>query len=496
MSESVLSSPPGFDRRCDEYSKWKKLYNVWNVVTQAAKKTRGGLIILSLDEETRDEVLEQITIDDIKGKKSAEKVIHVLDNIFKKDESLTAYNIYEEFETYTRPANCAVSDYCNEFRRKYQKVKATGTELSEPVLAYRLLKSANLNKADVRLIKATVPLMTFDEMSQQLNKTFLGEIPNLLHSVNPTKKKRKRQNKGDQWIKRKGNSVNEKSEVISSEKSEVSPIKSQKIKERNPLDFHGNRTRCKICESRNHRENDCPDKEPRKMFQESVNQSLDSYTDDNILTYRINYFESLQENDSKNMNATDSSQNAKLVSSPTKKEKRLQREVNQQYVMNTDTKQCNSIEKCEKDQPKNGSESLNTLSTTKEVMDKHLNGWKNIRSRKRKWSYNNQKSSVSNAASYNVYPKSYVPKCFTCYRLGHVCRDCPIRKYNHTDFSLINNVDMPVSTNYEKQTENWYHDDLSSKIIPRGHVVKNKYHSVYRCHKSFHCGHCGSVGKM
>ena len=74
MSESVLSSPPGFDRRCDEYSKWKKLYNVWNVVTQAAKKTRGGLIILSLDEETRDEVLEQITIDDIKGKKAQKRL--------------------------------------------------------------------------------------------------------------------------------------------------------------------------------------------------------------------------------------------------------------------------------------------------------------------------------------------------------------------------------------------------------------------------------------
>ena len=189
------------------------------------------------------------------------------------------------------------------------------------------------------------------------------------------------------------------------------------------------------------------------------------------------------------MNATNSGQNAELVSSSTKKEKRLQREVNQQYVMNTDTKQCNSIEKCEKDQPKNGSESLNTLSTTKEVMDKHLNGWKNIRSRKKEWSYNNHKSSVSNTASYNVYPKSYMPKCFTCYRLGHDLGHCPIRKYNHTDFSLINNVKMPVSTNYEKQTENWYHDDLSSKIIPRGHVVKNKYHSVYRCHKCFHCGH-------
>ena len=52
----ILSTPPVFDRRRDEYSKWKKLYNVWNVVTQAAKKTGGGLLILSFDEDTRDEL--------------------------------------------------------------------------------------------------------------------------------------------------------------------------------------------------------------------------------------------------------------------------------------------------------------------------------------------------------------------------------------------------------------------------------------------------------
>ena len=197
----ILSSPPVFDRRRDEYSKWKKLYSVWSIVSKVAKKTRGGLIILSLDEETREEVLEQLAIDDLKGKNSEKKVITVLDEIFKKDESVTAYKIYEEFELYTRPANCAVSDYCKEFHRKYQKVKGSGNELSEPVLAYRLLKSANLNETDVKLIIATVPQITYDEMSKQLKKTFVGEIPNMPQSrcTNPTTKKRRRY-KGDQSL--------------------------------------------------------------------------------------------------------------------------------------------------------------------------------------------------------------------------------------------------------------------------------------------------------
>ena len=235
-STDILSSPPVFDRRRDEYSKWKKLYSVWSIVSKVAKKTRGGLIILSLDEETREEVLEQLAIDDLKGKNSEKRVITVLDEIFKKDESITAYKIYEEFELYTRPANCAVSDYCKEFHRKYQKVKGSGNELSEPVLAYRLLKSANLNETDVKLIIATVPQITYDEMSKQLQKTFVGEIPSITNSCskNSSTKKRRRQNKCGQSIK----------DHLISDKSEVGHPKFKKVKGNNPVDSYGNMILC------------------------------------------------------------------------------------------------------------------------------------------------------------------------------------------------------------------------------------------------------------
>ena len=167
-----VKSPPTFNKKRDEYSKWKKLYNVWEAITKVEKNSRGGLIVFALDEETRDEVLENISIDDLKAEEGAEKVITELDKLFKKDDSITAFEIYEDFENYTRPRNRSIADHCHEFNRRYQKVKASGTTLSEHVLAFRLLKSSNLSDAETRLIKATIPKMTHEEMAKQLKKAF------------------------------------------------------------------------------------------------------------------------------------------------------------------------------------------------------------------------------------------------------------------------------------------------------------------------------------
>ena len=50
----ILNSPQVFDRLSDEYSKWKKL----SIVRQVAKRNEGGLVLLSLDENTRKNLFE------------------------------------------------------------------------------------------------------------------------------------------------------------------------------------------------------------------------------------------------------------------------------------------------------------------------------------------------------------------------------------------------------------------------------------------------------
>ena len=52
------------------------------------------------------------------------------------------------------------------------KIKSYGTTMSDDLLAYRLLKSANLSSYHEELIKATIPDLQFDLMKGQLKKTF------------------------------------------------------------------------------------------------------------------------------------------------------------------------------------------------------------------------------------------------------------------------------------------------------------------------------------
>ena len=335
MSGISSKSPPGFNRQIDEYSKWKKLYQVWEAITKEEKKTRGGLIILALDEQTREEVLENVTIDNIKAENGADQVIEALDTIFKKDDSLTAFEAYENFEIYTRPSDGTIGDHCHEFNRRYQKVKATGTTLSDPVLAYRLLKSSNLSDSETRLIKATTSKMTHDEMAKQLKKAFNG----MTASISQVKIKEEREDenetlygassrqhnrrynrsstppKGYNYHKdnsssnkygrdysppkgytyRKDNQTFNKHEKFEQTPKYEQTSSTRRKKGRNPLDMYGNITRCQICDSVNHWRNSCPDRNISTYQEEVEVDNKDLWEEEEKLTYEISHAVTLGE---------------------------------------------------------------------------------------------------------------------------------------------------------------------------------------------------------
>ena len=162
--------PPAFNKKTDDYTRWKKKFDVWEIITDVADTKRGGLLFLRLDDDTQDDVLETVTTAQLKEADGANKVITALNRIFQKDESVTAFEDYEDFTNYERSSGVSIAEYCHQFHRKYLKVKASGTELSEPVLAYSLLRSANLSDTDVKLVRATINTLTYDAMKLQLKK--------------------------------------------------------------------------------------------------------------------------------------------------------------------------------------------------------------------------------------------------------------------------------------------------------------------------------------
>ena len=171
LSDETMN-PPSFDRKVDSYAKWKRKLGLWLNITDIAKTKLAALIILRLDDDTQDVVLDVLREEDIMSEGGVEKVLDELDNIFQIDPCITAYEDYKEFVSYQRPEYLSVNEFCRQFERKLKKVESAGTKLADNVLAYKLLKSASLERNNELLIKAIVTEMKYAEVMYQLKRVF------------------------------------------------------------------------------------------------------------------------------------------------------------------------------------------------------------------------------------------------------------------------------------------------------------------------------------
>ena len=97
--------------------------------------------------------------------------INRLNLLFKKDSAVTKYQGFES-NAFKRPSAMSFQAFLNEFDKRLFKTKTYDTTMSDNILAYQLLKSANLSTHYEELIKATIPDLQYNIMKDQLQKTF------------------------------------------------------------------------------------------------------------------------------------------------------------------------------------------------------------------------------------------------------------------------------------------------------------------------------------
>ena len=117
----------------------------------------------------RQAVLE-IDSDVLSSDNGLQAVINKLNGLYLKDVNQRIYVALKSFEKYQRPADDSIDNYLNKFDLMYNRLKSHKIILPDPVLAYRLLESANLEKTKSDLVRATITRMSFDEMKTQLRK--------------------------------------------------------------------------------------------------------------------------------------------------------------------------------------------------------------------------------------------------------------------------------------------------------------------------------------
>ena len=153
------------------FETWLKEIAIWQAFTSHELKKQGPAIFLTLEGKAREAVL-QLEISKINSDNGVKEITDHLSKIYLKDKKQAAYEAYEEFESLKRSESTSIRDFINEFERLHSKVKEHKSVLSSDILAFRLLKSANLSKSNEQLARATVAELNYEDMKKQLLRIF------------------------------------------------------------------------------------------------------------------------------------------------------------------------------------------------------------------------------------------------------------------------------------------------------------------------------------
>ena len=275
----------------------------------------------------------------ISGENGVDAIINRLDRIYKKDETLENYMALENFETFKRQENMKISDYLNNFEQLYNKMKSYGIQMSENVLAYQLLKSANSPELHKQMVKGTITNLKFNLMKDQLKKMFRESLPSIekcpikaedtFHTQHASQNHYEELYESDfsddeecqqqetyltSYPKRYSNRPSRSRQQEQRNYPTNNPLRrpqqysykhsskqqfTHQGKGKNPRDKDGTITRCSICESINHWAPNCPD-----------NQNQNNTYYNKIVLYQTDY-----DHPSKLLSFVDKSRNAAILDS-------------------------------------------------------------------------------------------------------------------------------------------------------------------------------------
>ena len=114
----------------------------------------------------------RLDMDQIKCANGVKNILEITDDLFEKDKVTSMYECYRNFEDYRRPPGTTISDFVNEFERRLNKTKEYQIQMSENLLAFRLLKCSNISTNHEQLVRATITQWTYPEMKSQLKAIF------------------------------------------------------------------------------------------------------------------------------------------------------------------------------------------------------------------------------------------------------------------------------------------------------------------------------------
>jgi hypothetical protein len=171
---SMKINPPVFNSEVKSYERYKQELLAWNEITELPAAKRGIAIALSLPEgdktRIREKVWDEITLDKLKVDGGFKELTNFMDLKLGKDELEDSLEKFESFEDYQRTDE-DITQYIDNFDSRYQKIDKKGMKLPEPILAFKLLRRANLTKEEKLLVLTGMDYSKKTELYTQAQKS-------------------------------------------------------------------------------------------------------------------------------------------------------------------------------------------------------------------------------------------------------------------------------------------------------------------------------------
>ena len=144
--------PPNL--RSKPYELYKQELLAWREVTELRKEKQGVAIALSLPENDKNQIREKVfeQIEDLKKEDGLDTLIAFLDAHLKKDDLADGLEKFEEFEDFQRLNGMNVTEYIASFDSRYRKIEKLKMTLPSEILAFKLLRKANISKEEKLLV--------------------------------------------------------------------------------------------------------------------------------------------------------------------------------------------------------------------------------------------------------------------------------------------------------------------------------------------------------
>jgi len=296
---------PPFKEDCD-LDNWIYELELWKLVTDLPQAKMGPVVYLSLSEKVRHSC-SSVKKEDLSKDDGLDTLITKLREVYMSSAEQQCYSAYERFETYSRPESMSIQEYINQFEQLNQKLINTKIELPPAVLAYQLLKNANLSTEKKNLVRATIPEITYEAMKKQIKAIHDHCVTSSSKDSDDTKilvdqdsvlytskiyRGGGRGHKGSFASRGRGNvrgsyrAMNFSKGNISQSGQQTQPSDSTNWRQSNQVDSskganvkdsNGDYTRCHVCQSIFHYAAQCPDKNKRQNVQ-FLTESKDDQT--------------------------------------------------------------------------------------------------------------------------------------------------------------------------------------------------------------------------